>query len=101
MVDYSGEVTLPLFFTGAIMDRAEQVEIINVELSQVMEKWASEGYSPMAMAAVFTVMGLQIYRTCMNDEDFNNMMDNISASRSMIKSFDLEEAKLALKRSLN
>ena len=83
------------------MDRAEQVEIINTELTHVMEKWAESGYSPMAMAAVFTVMGLQIYRTCMNDEDFNNMMDNISASRNMIQSFDLEEAKLALKRSLN
>ena len=83
------------------MDRAEQVEIINVELAQVMEKWAENGYSPMAMAAVFTVMGLQIYRTTMNDEDFNNMMDNISASRDMIKRFDLEEAQLALKRTLN
>ena len=67
------------------MDREEQVEIINTELTHVMEKWASDGYSPMAMAAVFTVMGLQIYRTCMNDEDFNNMMDNISASRNMIQ----------------
>ena len=83
------------------MDRTEEVEIINVELAQVMEKWASDGYSPMAMAAVFTVMGLQIYRTCMNDEDFNNMMDNISASRNMVKSFDLTEAKLALKRMIN
>ena len=83
------------------MDRTEEVEIINVELTQVMEKWASDGYSPMAMAAVFTVMGLQIYRTCMNDEDFNNMIDNISASRSMVKGFDLTEAKLALKRVLN
>ena len=83
------------------MDRSEEVEIINVELAQVMEKWASDGYSPMAMAAVFTVMGLQIYRTCLNDEDFNNMMDNISASRSIVKSFDLTEAKLALKRVLN
>ena len=83
------------------MDRAEQVEVINVELAQVMEKWASDGHSPMAMAAVFTVMGLQIYRTCMNDQDFNDMMDNISASRNMIQSFDLTEAKLALKRMIN
>ena len=37
----------------------------------------------------------------MNDEDFNNMMDSISASRDMIARFDLEEARQALKRVLN
>lgn len=83
------------------MDRTEEVEIINTELTQVMEKWASDGYSPMAMAAVFTVMGLQIYRTAMSDQDFNDIIDSISASRNMIKKFDLEEARLALKRVLN
>ena len=83
------------------MDKKDQVEIINSELTLIMEKWAEEGYSPMAMAAVFTVMGLQIYKTGMNDEDFNSMMDSISASRDMIARFDLEEARQALKRVLN
>ena len=83
------------------MDKKDQVEIINSELTLIMEKWAEEGYSPMAMAAVFTVMGLQIYRTTMSDQDFNDMMDNISASRDMIARFDLEEARQALKRVLN
>ena len=40
--------------------------------------------------------------TVMNDEDFNSMMDSISASRGMIARFDLEEARQGtLKRVLN
>lgn len=83
------------------MEPSEQVEVIKTELAEIMEGWAADGYSPMAMAAVFTVMGLQIYKTSMNDKDFNDMMDSISASRDIIARFDLTEARQALNRVLN
>ena len=83
------------------MEPSEQVEVIKTELAEIMERWAADGYSPMAMAAVFTIMGLQIYKTSMNDKDFNDMMDSISASRDMIARFDLAEARQALNRVLN
>jgi hypothetical protein len=83
------------------VEPSEQVEVIKTELAEIMERWAADGYSPMAMAAVFTIMGLQIYKTSMNDKDFNDMMDSISASRDMIARFDLAEARQALNRVLN
>ena len=51
----------------------------------------------MSMAAVLTVMGLQIYKTILTDEEYQVMMDNIYDARDLVKKFDLDAAK----RSLN
>lgn len=46
-----------------------------------------EGEAPFSVAAVFVLVGLQMYRSSMNEEDYNRMVDSISKSRNEVKSF--------------
>jgi len=43
---------------------------------------------PLAVAAVFSAIALQIYKSTLSDEDFNNMVDAISESRVEIRGFE-------------
>jgi len=44
--------------------------------------------NPLAVAAVFSAISLQIYKSSLSDEDFNNMVDTISDSRIEIEGFE-------------
>lgn len=46
-----------------------------------------EDHDPMAIAAVMVAQGLSIYRTAMDEIDYNKMVDSISANRSGVKKF--------------
>jgi hypothetical protein len=41
----------------------------------------------LSVAAIMMAQALSIYKTAMSDEDYNNIVDNISASRGQIKQF--------------
>jgi hypothetical protein len=41
----------------------------------------------LSVAAIMMAQALSIYRTAMNDEEYNAMVDNISASRDQVKKF--------------
>jgi len=45
-------------------------------------------HNAMAVAGVMLAQALSIYKTAMNDEDYNRMVDNISESRDKVQSFD-------------
>ena len=45
-----------------------------------------EDAKPFAVAAVFVLVGLQMYRTSMTDEDYNKMVESIFKSRNEVKS---------------
>ena len=44
-------------------------------------------HGPMEVAAVMMAQSLTIYKSAMSDEDYNRMVDSISASRSQVKTF--------------
>lgn len=46
----------------------------------------AEGQKPFAVAAVFTMVALQIYKTSLSAEDYNMMVDSISENRNKILS---------------
>ena len=46
-------------------------------------------YKPMEVAAVMMAISLSMYKTSMNEEEYNSMVDTISASRSSVKTFDI------------
>lgn len=52
-----------------------------------------KGISPYAMAAIMTKLGMMIYKTSLNAEDYNLMVDSISDQRNLIKSFNEYGAK--------
>jgi len=46
-----------------------------------------EEYGGMEVAAIMMTQALSIYKTSLSEMDYNQMVDNISASRSKIKKF--------------
>lgn len=58
-------------------------EIINYISSKLMD----EGNNPELVAGVLVACSLSIYRASLNKEDFDAMLDQISASRDKVGSF--------------
>jgi two-component SAPR family response regulator len=44
-------------------------------------------YGTMEVAAIMMTQALTIYKSAMSEQDYNNMVDNISASRDKVKTF--------------
>ena len=45
-------------------------------------------HSPMEVAAIMMAQALTIYKSAMSEDDYNRMVDNISASRDKVKTFE-------------
>ena len=45
-------------------------------------------YGPMEVAAIMMTQALTIYKSAMSEDDYNRMVDNISASRNKVKTFE-------------
>lgn len=43
---------------------------------------------PMAVAGAFAAVALQIYKTALTNEDYNNVIDSISEYRDDVKAFE-------------
>jgi hypothetical protein len=65
-------------------------ELLAIEISygELTRKFAEEGINPFACAAVMTKLAFMIYKTSLNAEDYNSMINAISDSRNEIKSFE-------------
>jgi hypothetical protein len=64
-------------------DRLEELyqEMLSVTAHMVEE------YGGMEVAAIMMTQALSIYKTSLSEMDYNQMVDNISASRSKVKKF--------------
>jgi hypothetical protein len=62
------------------------VELYNKQLKFTDELCAD--YKPMQVAAILMAQALSIYRSGLSNEDYNSMVDTISASRGQVKTFD-------------
>lgn len=47
-----------------------------------------EEYKPLEIAAIISVQGLSFYRTILEEEDYNKIVDSLSSKRDQIKTFD-------------
>jgi hypothetical protein len=45
-------------------------------------------HGAMEVAAVMMAQALTIYKSAMSEEDYNHMVDSISASRDQVKTFE-------------
>lgn len=46
-----------------------------------------EDYDPLEVAAIMSVIALSMYKTCLDSEGFENIIDKISESRDNVKPF--------------
>ncbi len=47
-----------------------------------------EDYDAMEIAGVMVTQGLSLYKTCMNEEDYQKMVKNIYDRRNEVKTFE-------------
>lgn len=47
-------------------------------------------YDPVEVAAIMIIQALSIYRTVLSDDEYNNMVDNISDRRDQVKTFETQ-----------
>jgi len=45
-------------------------------------------HGPMEVAAIMMTQALSLYRSSLNEDEYNKMVDMISMSRTQIKTFD-------------
>ena len=64
-------------------------ELMAIEMSYMMltNKFMDEGFSPLACAAIMSKLSMMIYKTTLNAEEYNSMINSIADSRDQIKSF--------------
>ena len=60
----------------------------------------AEGERPFAVAAVFSMVSLQIYKTLLSPEEYNQMVDSISDQRDSIIALT-DMLKSALSKSMH
>lgn len=63
------------------------MEKLHVELSNFVTKSILDGNSPFVVAAVLSTLALSIYKTCLDEVEYNKMVDAISNSRNRVQSF--------------
>ena len=54
------------------------------QLNKLAVIWIGEGKEPMGIAAAMSVVSLKLYKTMLNEEDYNRMIDSISERRADI-----------------
>jgi len=77
---------------STIQTTDEELLAMEISYTQLTSKFTEEGFSPYACAASMVKLAFMIYKTSMNAEEYNLMIDSISDSRDQIKSFaDIEK----------
>lgn len=66
----------------------EETKFLGERVYKIAGDMVAEGHKPFAIAAVFALVALQIYKTSLSEEDYNKMVDSISESRNRIRSLE-------------
>lgn len=66
------------------MDNQEELYAKYLKFTDLM----LEDYEPLQIAAIMSVIALSMYKTCLDDEGFNNIIDKISVSRNSVRPFE-------------
>ena len=64
--------------TTALIDISDRMYTLTGKLIE-------EGQQPFAIASIYTMIAMQIYRTMLSEKDYNEMVDAISKNRDQVK----------------
>jgi len=67
------------------MDSKDTLDETYNDISDLASGKIASGRSPFEVAAALVTIGASIYRTTLNEEDYNLMMDAISNNRNMVQ----------------
>jgi hypothetical protein len=63
----------------------EDSSILADEIYQITDELMKEGHKPFAIAAIYSMIAMQIYKTTMSEDEYNSMIDFISNNRDKVK----------------
>lgn len=66
-------------------EHAQELHEISDRMYELTGKLIEEGQKPFAIAAIYIMIAMQIYRTMLSDEDYNQMVDAISMNRDQVQ----------------
>tara|TARA_B100000029_G_C17378711_1_gene888859 strand:- start:454 stop:723 length:270 start_codon:yes stop_codon:yes gene_type:complete len=73
----------------------EIIEIVyNKVYNTMFELMKQEGYKPLVIAAVMMAQSMRLYRTCLEDNDFNSLVEEVIKTSSEIKPYDFESLEV-------
>ena len=67
-----------------IKDEDDKVTLAHEDVQEFIQKMGYQ-YSPMMIAAVMIVQAMRLYKSSLNQEEYDMMMSNIFQSRNRIK----------------
>ena len=65
-------------------DPSQELHEISDRMYELTGKLIEEGQRPFAIAAIYIMIAMQIYKTMMSEEDYNQIVDTISANRDKV-----------------
>ena len=65
----------------------EEMMALEVSYMMLTNKLVDENFSPMACAAIMTKLAMMLYKSTLNPEEYNVMVDTISDSRDLVREF--------------
>jgi len=68
-----------------VEEHKQELYEISDRMYELTGKLIEEGQRPFAIAAIYIMIAMQIYRTMLSDEDYNQMIDEISANRNEVQ----------------
>lgn len=66
-------------------DHREELIEISDRMYQLTGKLIEEGQQPFAIAAIYIMIAMQIYKTMLSEKDYNEMVDTISSNRNQVQ----------------
>lgn len=63
----------------------DELNNLSKEIYDITCELISDGHKPFALAAIYSMVAMQIYKTAMSEEEYNSMIDYISENRDKIK----------------
>jgi len=66
-------------------ENAQELHEISDRMYELTGKLIEEGQKPFAIAAIYIMIAMQIYRTMLSEEDYNQMIDAISMNRDQVQ----------------
>ena len=73
--------------TATIETTDEELMAMEISYANLTHKFVEEGFSQYACAASMVKLAFMIYKSSLNAEEYNEMINSISDSRDRIKSF--------------
>jgi len=64
---------------------SNELKDIATSVYSFTEKLIEEGNTPFAVAAVYIMVAMQIYRTSLSEDEYNSMVDTISEARDKVQ----------------